>query len=200
MTKSSTPDRLHTDLRSFEAMQNDASEMIPGEMVSAVNLLVHPAAGIAAASALGLGLASQAFGFWLGALTGAGEVSQKLLQAFGDASGQDAKKTDTEETKPSATAPALYLVKATVVETSPSQEARRPQGLDKPAVPDDLKAISGIGPKLETVLNGYGVWTYAQIAEWTDAEIGWMDDTLGFRGRIRRDDWVGQAAALLNGK
>ena len=62
------------------------------------------------------------------------------------------------------------------------------------------KAISGIGPKLEQVLNGLGIWTYAQIAGWTPAEIAWVDDRLGFTGRIGRDDWIGQAAALGGGK
>src|SRR5690606_24951148 len=52
----------------------------------------------------------------------------------------------------------------------------RPAPQAKPASPDDLKAISGIGPKLEKVLNDLGVWTYAQIASWTPAEIGWVDD------------------------
>lgn len=66
----------------------------------------------------------------------------------------------------------------------------------KPAAPDDLKAISGIGPKLEQVLNGMGVWTYAQIASWTPEQAAAVDDRLGFAGRIGRDDWVGQAKRL----
>lgn len=73
---------------------------------------------------------------------------------------------------------------------------RKPAPLARPQAPDDLKAISGIGPKLEKVLNDLGVWTYAQIAEWSAEEIGWVDDYLGFRGRIGRDGWIGQAAGL----
>lgn len=78
--------------------------------------------------------------------------------------------------------------------------ARKPASIDKPEVPDDLKAISGIGPKLEQVLNGFGVWTYAQVADWGAAEVAWVDDTLGFKGRIERDGWIGQAAALAGAK
>lgn len=72
----------------------------------------------------------------------------------------------------------------------------RPVAMARPARPDDLKAISGIGPKLETVLNGFGIWTYAQVAALGEAEIAWLDGELGFGGRIGRDDWTGQASAL----
>lgn len=76
---------------------------------------------------------------------------------------------------------------------------RKPDAIDRPDLPDDLKAISGIGPKLEQVLNGLGVWTYAQIAGWSEDEIDWIDDHLGFKGRIGRDDWLGQARGLAGG-
>ena len=61
--------------------------------------------------------------------------------------------------------------------------------IERPAAPDDLKAISGVGPKLEKVLNDLGVWTYAQVAAWSSAEVAWVDDYLSFSGRIgRRQD------------
>lgn len=72
----------------------------------------------------------------------------------------------------------------------------KPKGMERPAKVDDLKAISGVGPKLEQVLNRLGIWTYPQIAELTDGEIAWLDQELGFSGRIGRDDWTGQAQAL----
>ena len=62
---------------------------------------------------------------------------------------------------------------------------------------DDLKRISGVGPKLEQVLNGRGIQRFADIAAWSDADIEQIDVELGFDGRIRRDDWVSQAKALL---
>jgi NADH-quinone oxidoreductase subunit E len=76
------------------------------------------------------------------------------------------------------------------------EDFRQPTSITKPRKPDDLKAISGIGPKLEVVLNGLGVWTYAQIAAWTKEEIAWVDDYLSFKGRIGRDDWIEQAVKL----
>lgn len=99
---------------------------------------------------------------------------------------------------------AVPLTPSSLVQAAPAglmpEDFRQPATIDKPAAPDDLKAISGIGPKLETVLNGLGIWTYGQIAGWTIEEIAWVDDYLGFKGRIGRDDWIGQAAKLAGGK
>ena len=78
-------------------------------------------------------------------------------------------------------------------------DADRPAGIDKPEQVDDLKLISGVGPKLEGTLHGLGIYTYAQIAGWTKAECDWVDGYLKFRGRIERDDWIKQADALARG-
>ena len=59
---------------------------------------------------------------------------------------------------------------------------------------DDLKKISGVGPKLEGTLNKVGVYHFWQIAEWTAEDVAMMDDLLSFKGRIDRDDWIKQAA------
>ncbi len=62
---------------------------------------------------------------------------------------------------------------------------------------DDLKKISGVGPKLEMLLNSLGIFHFDQIAGWSEAEIAWVDENLeGFKGRVTRDNWVGQAKAL----
>ena len=97
---------------------------------------------------------------------------------------------------------------ATVAEAAPKAEAaavlqpedfRRPAEIEKPESPDDLKLISGVGPKLEQVLNGLGIWTFAQIADWKPEEAAWVDDYLQFSGRIGRDNWISQAGALAKG-
>ena len=64
---------------------------------------------------------------------------------------------------------------------------------------DDLKQISGVGPKLEKTLNGLGFWHFSQIAKWTKKDIAIVDDELSFKGRIERDDWVKQAKSLAKG-
>ncbi len=72
-----------------------------------------------------------------------------------------------------------------------------PNRLDAPdGEPDDLKKISGVGPKLEGLLHELGFFHYRQIAAWTPAEVAWVDNRLQFKGRIERDDWISQAAAL----
>ncbi len=74
------------------------------------------------------------------------------------------------------------------VGAAPANLLKGPKG-DK----DDLKKISGVGPKLEGVLNELGVYHFWQVAEWGPAEIEYMDDRLSFKGRIERDDWIKQA-------
>jgi NADH-quinone oxidoreductase subunit E len=69
----------------------------------------------------------------------------------------------------------------------------------EPPKADDLKRISGIGPRLEKVLNGMGIRTFADIAKCTAADMRRIDDKLGLDNRTIRDDWVKQAKALLEG-
>jgi NADH-quinone oxidoreductase subunit E len=61
---------------------------------------------------------------------------------------------------------------------------------------DDLKQISGVGPKIEGILHSIGVYTFAQIAAWNDEDVQKVDTHLKFSGRIIRDDWIGQAKEL----
>ncbi|BDS08943.1 hypothetical protein NT6N_39830 [Oceaniferula spumae] len=61
---------------------------------------------------------------------------------------------------------------------------------------DDLKVISGVGPKLEEKLNEFGIYTYKQVANWSEKNIEEFDDLLSFKGRITRDNWLTQAAEL----
>ena len=80
-------------------------------------------------------------------------------------------------------------------------EESKPMTLDAPreAGADDLKKISGVGPKIERTLNELGFWHFDQIANWTEAEIAWVDSRLKFKGRIQREDWIAQARALADG-
>jgi NADH-quinone oxidoreductase subunit E len=95
-----------------------------------------------------------------------------------------------------ATRAAEPVGKATLAEKPNSAVTGKPAAMAKPERPDDLKQIAGIGPKLEEVLNRLGIWSFAQIAAWGEAEIAWVDDYLQARGRIGRDGWLDQAKAL----
>jgi predicted flap endonuclease-1-like 5' DNA nuclease len=77
-------------------------------------------------------------------------------------------------------------------------EGVAPALFDAPAgAADDLMLIKGIGPKLNQLLNSLGVWHYHQIISWTPAEVSWVNAKIDFRGRIQREAWQAQAAALL---
>lgn len=98
-------------------------------------------------------------------------------------------------------APVAKVVAQPEPAPSPVKKTRgRPKASAKPVaapVADDLKRVSGIGPKLESTLQGMGIKGFADIAAWTEKDIARFDKELGFEGRITRDDWVGQAKALL---
>lgn len=86
----------------------------------------------------------------------------------------------------------------TVAKPEATADGAKPALFDTaPDAVDDLKKITGIGPKLEETLNALGVYTFAQIASWGAGEIAWVDENLDtFKGRIERDEWVAQAKAL----
>ncbi len=69
-----------------------------------------------------------------------------------------------------------------------------------PAEIDDLKLLGGVDPALEEKLNSAGVYRLEQIANWTEENARAFDGKLSLDGRIEKDDWVGQAKALLEEK
>ena len=66
----------------------------------------------------------------------------------------------------------------------------------RPDDADDLKVISGVGPVLEKKLNDFGIYTYKQVADWSEDNVTEFDDLLSFKGRITRDNWLTQATEL----
>ena len=75
----------------------------------------------------------------------------------------------------------------------------RPAALPAPrgGTPDNLRAIKGIGPKIEASLHALGIYHLDQIAAWDRANVDWVDARLAFKGRIRREQWVAQAERML---
>ena len=62
---------------------------------------------------------------------------------------------------------------------------------------DDLKQIKGVGPAIEKTLNNLGIYRFNQIAEMSEYDIDRVAQQMkGFRSRIYREDWVGQARSL----
>jgi large subunit ribosomal protein L21 len=106
------------------------------------------------------------------AAVGAGSVSAVAVAAAAPAKKAAPKKAAAKKAAPAKAAPATD------------------------AAADDLKKLSGVGPALEKKLVAAGVTTFAQIAGWSDADVAEMDEKLAFKGRIEREGWIEQAAAL----
>ena len=77
-------------------------------------------------------------------------------------------------------------------------QGERPPYLPAPrnGIPDDLKEISGIGLKIEDKLNELGIYHFDQIANWNEENVRWIEEYLVFKGRVERENWIGQAKIL----
>ncbi|MEJ6815365.1 MAG: NADH-quinone oxidoreductase subunit E [Octadecabacter sp.] len=108
-----------------------------------------------------------------------------------------AKVSDKPASKAAKAAP-VKAAKATPAPASGGAAETKPRTMTAPrkSGADDLKRISGVGPKLEGVLNDMGFWHFDQIAKWGAGEVAWVDSCLKFKGRIERDDWITQAVAF----
>jgi NADH-quinone oxidoreductase subunit E len=87
-------------------------------------------------------------------------------------------------------------------EAAPVDDSAKPKLLTSPVggKGDDLKQIWGIGPKLEELLHGLGVYHFVQIEAWTPDNLRWVDQHMeSFKGRAARDRWIEQARILVRG-
>ncbi|HJO03279.1 MAG TPA: hypothetical protein QGG47_04825 [Acidobacteriota bacterium] len=67
----------------------------------------------------------------------------------------------------------------------------------EPPTGDDLTAIKGTGSKTADLLNGAGIFTYAQIASWTQTDVEWIEAREPrLAGRIRLEEWVQSAREI----
>ncbi len=103
------------------------------------------------------------------------------------------------EEKAAAPAKEAAPAKKPAAAAAQADDANRPAAMEKPDDADDLKMISGVGPKIEGLLHEIGVFKWEQISQWTEQERAWVDGFLKFKGRIDRENWVKQAEALAKG-
>lgn len=193
-------------------------------------LMAHPAAALAAMTAVGFGLATQMASAFLGSLQGALEATEKLARKVDDEKVRDERPARPSEPaeataktatrKPAAKvrrAAKVPVAKAPVAKAAPAKPVKATPIVAAPvaskaATPkpakavskgrgkaDDLKKISGVGPKLEQILNGMGITRFADIAGWSDEDVARIDTEIGLGGRIVRDGWVARAKALKEG-
>ena len=97
---------------------------------------------------------------------------------------------------PAVVAPA---VPATQINPVAEKGGDAPLFVAPTGAPDDLKLISGVGPVLEGRLNSLGITKWSQVAAFGPDDIAKVEQSLSFRGRIARDNWLAQATALANG-
>jgi predicted flap endonuclease-1-like 5' DNA nuclease len=108
-------------------------------------------------------------------------------------------KLDTERNRAEASTMAMPAAAVAPAVEAVEVEATKPEGLSGPrgGVADDLKEISGVGPKMERLLHSLGYFHFDQIADWSSSDVAWVDENLeGFKGRVSRDNWVAQAREL----
>ena len=105
--------------------------------------------------------------------------------------------------KPRSAPAAVPVAVAAAVVAAPAHVGKmgRPKGIAaaRGGKADNLQRISGVGPKSEPILHNLGFFHFDQIAAWTASQVDWVDDHLGFDGRIKREEWIKQAALLAAG-
>lgn len=122
-----------------------------------------------------------------------------------DGKAKSGERTRKPESRPAAKvgkdAPAPKVQPLSAAESVATGVAKAPRKLKEPrdGAADDLKRISGIGPKLEKTLHKLGFFHFDQVAEWTPDEVQWVDENLRFKGRIEREEWIAQAKLLAAG-
>jgi WS/DGAT/MGAT family acyltransferase len=65
---------------------------------------------------------------------------------------------------------------------------------------DDLTKIEGVDEKLARRLNRAGIYRFQQIAQLSNDESTALEEKLRLKGRIAREGWIEQAAALAQGR
>jgi acyl-CoA dehydrogenase len=96
----------------------------------------------------------------------------------------------------SATRPSTAFQRVPDVDAAPSAASVTPSA----SAGSELQGIKGIGPKLEQELQTLGYLRFEQIANLTDEEIERIEAHIRFKGRIAREDWIGQARVLARGR
>ncbi|MBK7983471.1 MAG: hypothetical protein IPK09_07555 [Candidatus Competibacteraceae bacterium] len=113
------------------------------------------------------------------------------------AAAEPAPKTLAAATSAAVSAPPAGAPVAAKPPTTPGADPGKapapPAGAATSVQPDDLKSINGIGPALEKKLQAQGIFSYRQLAALNDADITRLETAIKAAGRIRRDDWAGQA-------
>lgn len=95
---------------------------------------------------------------------------------------------------------AWLLAKSVASDDSVPAEVPSEAAASPPTMPDDLKRIEGIGPKLSSVLQEVGITTFAALAAKSSDELQGILDTAGVAHISDPATWPEQAALAAAGK
>ncbi len=117
-----------------------------------------------------------------------------------------AKKADAKPAAEAKPAAPKAVSKPAVKKAEPKPAAKKTEA--KPAAPkaeakkaDDLKRIEGIGPKIATLLNEAGIYTFAELSKASPAMLADVLQAAGARYRLAKPGtWQEQASLAAAGK
>ncbi|MCA0234241.1 MAG: hypothetical protein LCH91_27545 [Bacteroidetes bacterium] len=132
-------------------------------------------------------------GWWLGQRT----FAVKIEGLHADI---DAKRTALDDCKKSKVAVKVAQPPVETPVVSVPVAALAPEPV-VPVVPDDLKIVEGIGPKIEGLLNNEGIFTFAQLAATAPERIKEILEAAGPRFQMHDPTtWPTQSAMARDGK
>ena len=156
-----------------------------GQVVKTRTTVIHPKA-----AAVGAGAAVSATIIRQERNTHA-TADDSTSKAEAPADGVETTATKTGIRKESGTQPAA----------DPEIKVEAPgAGNDESSTELPLTSINGIGKVIAGKLEPMGYTTVGQIAALSDADLVKLDETLDLKKRIEREDWIGQAKALISAK
>ena len=170
------------------------------------SMMIQPFAFIAAVSAFNMAMAKQLSSLILSAV----DLSLETMENAGSFSAKTSRLSMLGEKVSSQPNLRVVVDNGAGTKEELSKSAKQSKVTAKRAKPvsnahttetaiDDLKRISGIGPKLEKMLHDKGIHRFSDIAKLSVAKANALDNGLGLGGRIAKDQWVEKAKALAKG-
>ena len=172
-----------------ENVAKDLAE-IKGKYEAALSMADHAGVGITT-----LRSENKALKAALAAKHSAPDLGARLAELERDLSARDLRITRLESELAKARALATRVVPALPTTETPATKA----AAEPPLNGDDLTRIKGIGKVLSGKLNGLGITTFRQIADFTDEDVTRLNRDLKLPGRIERERWIEQARSFLEG-
>jgi predicted flap endonuclease-1-like 5' DNA nuclease len=88
--------------------------------------------------------------------------------------------------------------KVEIIQENADKE-QKPELLSEPrnGEKDNLTQIKGVGPKVEEKLNALGIYHFEQIANWSEANMLWLEAHTLFASRDKKELWISESKSFL---